>query len=447
MTEGPKLHDIEWYSEVPRSIWKHTTAGVVLVAVAFGGFGTWAATAPLAAAVIAQGSFVATGRNKVVQHFEGGIIKELLVKEGDQVVENQPLVLLDETAAKAKKRELFLRRVRLEATAARLAAQSEAADTMTLPDFLGDLKDDQDVSSLVLTQQLNFKAQRLKLATELSLLRQNIKALEFRSEGYSRQKEAVLRQLALLKDEYETKRVLLTKGLLRATEVKALQRAIADAEGQIGRLEAEVAETGAQLLKEQQEIARAEDTYREEALDRLQSIQGERDAVREQFREADDVLRRATIVAPVSGTVVRTYYHTTGGVIESGKGIMEILPAGVPLIIEAKVPRNEIDSVKIGQTSSIRLVALNQRTTPVIYGDVIYVSADALEDSKANPANNHDVYIARINVSSQELARVRGFTPQPGMPAEVMIQTAERTFFSYLVKPITDSMSRAFAER
>ena len=161
MPESPKLHDIEWYSEVPRSIWKHTTAGIVLVAVAFGGFGTWAATAPLAAAVIAQGSFVATGRNKVVQHFEGGIIKELLVKEGDQVVENQPLVLLDETAAKAKKRELFLRRVRLEATAARLVAQSEAADAMVLPDFLGELKEDQDVSSLVLTQQLNFKAQRL----------------------------------------------------------------------------------------------------------------------------------------------------------------------------------------------------------------------------------------------------------------------------------------------
>ncbi len=446
MSAVAKIHDLEWYSEVPRSVWKQTVAGLALTAIAFGGFGTWAATAPLAAAVIAQGSFVATGRNKIVQHFEGGIIKELLVNEGDQVVENQPLVRLDETASQAKKRELFLRRVRLEATAARLTAQSEAAETMKISTYLNDFRDDPDVSAIILTQQLNFKAQKMKLATELSLLKQNMKALEFRSEGYARHSEAMSRQLVLLKDEYDTKRVLLTKGLLRATEVRALQRAIADAEGQIGRLESEVAETGAELLKGQQEISHAEETYREEALDRLQSIQGDRDAAREQSREADDVLRRATILAPVSGTVVRTYYHTTGGVIESGKGIMEILPAGVPLILEAKVARNEIDSVKVGQKATVRLIALNQRTTPVLRGEVFYVSADAMEDSKAG-LSNHDVYITRINISPDEIARIKGFTPQPGMPAEIMIQTTVRTFFSYLAKPIMDSMSRAFTER
>lgn len=446
MSAVVKVHDLEWYSEVPRSVWKQTVAGLVLTAVAFGGFGTWAATAPLAAAVISQGSFVATGRNKVVQHFEGGIIKELLVKEGDQVVENQPLVLLDETAALSKKRELFLRRIRLEATAARLAAQAQGAENMEISGILEQFKDDPDVSSIVLTQQLNFKAQRIKLATELTLLRQNMKALEFRAEGYARHREAISRQLVLLQDEHETKRALLVKGLLRATEVKALQRAIADAEGQIGRLTSEIAETGAQSLKGQQQIAQAEEAYREDALDRLQSIQGERDAAREQSREADDVLRRTTILAPVSGTVVRTYYHTNGGVIESGKGIMEILPAAVPLIIEAKVRRNEIDSVKVGQKATVRLTALNQRTTPVLNGEVFYISADALEDNKMAMADQ-DVYIARIKVSSEEISRVKGFSPQPGMPAEIMIQTAVRTFFSYLVKPITDSMSRAFTER
>lgn len=125
---------------------------------------------------------------------------------------------------------------------------------------------------------------------------------------------------------------------------------------------------------------------------------------------------------------------------------MEILPAGVPLIIEAKVPRNEIDNVKVGQKATVRLTALNQRTTPILNGEVFYVSADALEDSKAGVVN-HDVYIARIHLSSDEIARVRGFTPQPGLPAEIMIQTSVRTFFSYIVKPITDSMSRAFSER
>ncbi len=178
----------------------------------------------------------------------------------------------------------------------------------------------------------------------------------------------------------------------------------------------------------------------------MQSIQSERDTVHEQLREADNILARATIDAPTTGTVIRIYYHTTGGVIESGKPILEILPAGVPLIIETQVPRNDIDSVKVGQIATIRLIALNQRTTPVLKGEVFYVSADALQDR--NPAGaSRDAYLARINVSPTELAKVHNFAPTPGMPAEVLIQTNERTFFSYIAKPVTDSMSRAFSEQ
>jgi HlyD family type I secretion membrane fusion protein len=446
MSDIAKVHDIEWYSDVPRSIWKQTTVGLVLLGVAFGGFGTWASTAPLAAAVIAQGRFVATGQNKIVQHLEGGIIKQILVNEGDQVKEAQPLVLLDETAAKSKKRELFLRRMRLDGTAARLTAQSDRQDNLVITDLLNNYRDDPDVWSILVSQQLNFKAGQLKLSSELSLLEQNVKALRFREEGYRRQRDATVLQVDLLKAEYQDKQLLLTKGLVRGNDVKAIQRAIAEAEGQVGRLEAEIAETQAQAVKEQQEILRTEGVYREEALDRLQAIQGERDVVREQLREAENVLQRATINSPVSGTVVRTHYHTTGGVIESGKAILEILPAGVPLLIEAQIRRNDIDSVKVGQVATVRLIALNQRTTPVLHGDVIYLSADALQDSKPGMAD-HDVYVARINVSPEEIARVHGFTPTPGMPVEVMIQTAERTFFSYIAKPVTDSMSRAFSEQ
>ncbi|MCV3739458.1 HlyD family type I secretion periplasmic adaptor subunit [Rhizobium sp. TRM96647] len=446
MSDIAKIQDIEWYSEVPRSIRRQMTAGIILLGATFGGFGAWAFTAPLAAAVIAQGSFVATGRNKVVQHYEGGIIKELLVSEGDEVVEGQPLVRLDETAALAKERELFLRRVRLEATAARLTSLFEDDEHMDISGIAEKHRNDPDVSSILMNQQLNFKALRLKQSNELSLLRQNIKALEFRSEGYARQRVSIIRQLELLGEEQESKKKLLAKALIRETELKAIQRAMADAEGQIGRLESEVAETQAQIVKGRQEIGSTEQTYREDALDRLQAIQGELDTVREQSRQAENVLRRVTINAPVTGTVVRTHYHTAGGVIESGKGIMEILPAGVPLIIEAQIPRNNIDSVSVGQTATVRLVALNQRTTPVLHGNLFYISADALEDSKPGmPA--HDVYLARVNIPAEEFAKVKGFHPTPGMPAEVMIQTEKRTFFSYIVKPITDSMSRAFTER
>lgn len=446
MSDIAKVHDIEWYADVPRSIRKQLAVGMILLCATFGGFGVWAFTAPLAAAVIAQGSFVATGRNKVVQHYEGGIIKELLVNEGDEVVEGQPLIKLDETAALAKERELFLRRIRLEATVARLTSQFEGDEQMEVSELLDKYRGDAEVWSIIVNQQLNFKAQRMKQSNELSLLSQNIKALEFRSVGYNRQRDAVIEQLSLLREEHQNKKKLVSMGLLRLTEMKALERAMADAQGQIGRLEAEVAETQAQIVKGQQEVSRAEVSYREDALDKLQAIQGDLDTVREQARQAENILKRVTIIAPVTGTVIRTYYHTPGGVIESGKGILEILPKGVPLIIEAQIPRNSIDSVAVGQTATVRLVALNQRTTPVLHGELFYISADALEDSKPGmPA--HDVYLARIDIPANELAKVKGFHPTPGMPAEVMIQTAQRTFFSYLVKPITDSMSRAFTER
>jgi HlyD family secretion protein len=447
-TDIAKVHDIEWYADVPRSIWKHTLFGFLLIAGALGGFSTWAFLAPLAAAVIAPGSFVATGQNKIVQHLEGGIIREILVNEGDHVKIDQPLLRLDETAARANERELFLRRARLEATVARVNAEVHGAEKITFPDIVEKNGNDPEIVSIVQSQNLNFEAWRTKLGSEIGLLVQNIESFRFRTEGYQRQLEAVREQLSLLQEEYDGKKSLLDKGLIRRTEIKSIQRAMADAEGQIGQLSAEIAETGAQITKQEQQISQTKDTYRQTALDELQNVEGELDAVREKSREAENVLRRATIDAPVSGTVVRMYYHTPGGVIESGKSILEILPADVPLIIEAQVSRTDIDDVKVGQNASVRLTALSQRTTPVLTGTVFYVSADALRDTSINVAltGPHEVYLARISLPPGELARVPGFAPTPGMPAEVLIQTAERSFFDYLTKPIRDSMARAFME-
>lgn len=445
MTDLAKIQDLTWYAEVPRSIWNQTVIGLALIALTFGGFGLWAFTAPLAAAIIAQGSFVATGKNKVIQHFEGGIIKEILVSEGDHVTAGQPLVRLDETAALANERQFFLRRARLEAIVARLSAQAHGLNAISLPEVLtANLKDDQEIAPIVQSQQLNFQTWRSKLDSDIGLLKRNIESLQFRSEGFQEQLKAVREQRSLLEEEYVGKKTLLGKGLIRKTEIKTIQRAIADAEGQIGRLMSEVSETGAQMLKQQQQVSQTEQSYREAALDELQKAEAELDTVREQLRGATNVLARATINAPVTGTVIRLHYHTSGGVIESGKPIMEILPADVPLIIEAQVLRTEIDNITVGQKATVRLTALNQRTTPVLNGEVFYLSADALPVQVQE--GTREVYLARVNLPASELARVHGFVVTPGMPAEILIQTAERTFFDYLTKPIRDSMARAFME-
>ncbi|WP_306150977.1 HlyD family type I secretion periplasmic adaptor subunit [Roseovarius sp. MMSF_3281] len=435
----------EWFDEVPRSIVRHTFLGILVIVLALGGFGAWAFRAPLAAAVITQGSFVATGNNQIVQHLEGGMIREILVGEGDFVKAGQPIMHLDETAAEAKLRELFLRRARLEILTARLLAEYRGAETFDIPRFLDGEQDDPAVQQILRNQTLNFEAARTKLNKDISVLERNIDALDSRLDGYSAQLSSLITQIALLDEDIEAQSILFEKGLSPKTRINSLRRAKADGTGQIGRLKAQLTETAAMRAKYQGEIEQARIAHQQAALDELQSAEAELDSVRENYRKAADVYRRSSINAPVSGTVVRMNYNTPGGVIESGKPIAEILPTSVPLIIETQVPRVDIDSVKLGQEATVRLTSLNQRTTPVLFGTVYYISADALpDDSELIP---QEVYLARVQLPASELSRVPGFTPTPGMPAEVMIQTAERTFFEYLSKPIVDSMQRAFREQ
>ncbi|WP_417701200.1 HlyD family type I secretion periplasmic adaptor subunit [Pseudophaeobacter sp.] len=435
----------EWYDDVPRSIKKHVSFGLFLMIFGLGSFGVWAFRAPLAAAVISQGSFVATGSNKIVQHLEGGIIKAILVEEGENVVAGQPIVLLDETSALATERELFLRQVRLEAMESRILAEYNRKDTLVYPARLEQLRSDYNVVAMLDGQQIVFDAATQQLKNEINLLEQSIEALKSRSVGYEKQLAATQAQLEILEEDSQAKEVLLEKGLVRKSEYNTLRRALAEAQGQIGRLQSEIDETASLSQRYQSQISQTINETQSAALDELQAVQSELESVREQARKAESILTRTEIVAPVSGTVVRLHYHTPGGVVESGKAILEILPTGEPLIIEAQIPRTEIDVVRKGQAATVRLTALNQRTTPILEGKVYYVSADAILDrSQELP---QEIYVARISVAPSELQRVRGFTPTPGMPAQIMIQTQNRTFIQYLMKPVADSMIRAFREQ
>ncbi len=435
----------EWHHEVPRSIRKHAIIGITLLVVAFGGFGAWAFRAPLAAAIIAQGSFVATGQNKIVQHLEGGIIEEIRVAEGDRIEAGDVILSLDETAAEANGRELFIRQARLEATSARLFAQYQALDDVTFPAHIEAARDDHEIAAILHGQELAFRVAKTSRENDISLLGSNISALAFRGEGYSVQLASHEDQLALLAEELEDKSRLLDQGLIRQSELNVLKRAVIETEGQIGRLKAEISEIEEIRIKYETQIQKALSQYRQAALDDLQGIQAELESIREKSRKAQSILRRSDVKAPVSGTVVRMHYHTPGGVIETGKPIAEILPSDAPLIIEVLISRTDIDDIQQGQTAVVRLSALNQRTTPVLEGEVIYISADAITDN--TDGTRREVYVARVNLSPEQLARVRGFVPTPGMPAEIMIQTATRTFAQYLTKPISDSMSRAFREQ
>ena len=448
MTDGTSMTTrdaAEWYAEVPRRVWGHAAAGFALIAVAFGGFGVWAFRAPLAAAVMAQGSFVATGQNKVVQHLEGGIIAEILIREGETVEAGAPLIRLDGTLASATRRELDLRRVRLEATEARLLAEHQGALGLLLPANLTVRRSDPEIAAILDGQENGFQVARSALANDLALISRNIEALSARRQGYDVQRRTLNAQSEILAEELASKQDLLDRGIISRDTVSALRRALLDAEGQGARLSAEISEIDTMEARFRTQMARTEDEYREAALTELQGIQAELESVREQMRKAENVLARTDLLAPVAGTVVRLYYHTAGGVIEPGRAVAEILPADAPLIVETLIPRGDIDSVQTGQEATIKLSGLNQRTTPVLTGRVDYVSADAVATGEA--AGGREAYVVRASLSRDELARVNHFTPKPGMPVEIMIRTETRSFAQYIAKPIVDSMSRAFREQ
>jgi HlyD family type I secretion membrane fusion protein len=439
-----RYHEVEWYREVPRSIRKQVMLGGALIVLVFGGFGTWGALAPLAAAVISPGTFVATGENKVIQHLEGGIIDTLSVRDGETVEANQTLMTLDDTAALTNMQQLMQREMRLRAILQRLSDQVADNKLMTEIPVAAYGEGATAMQEILIGQKAHFQAWREKLDNDLTLLTRNVEALTHRQNGEKGQISSMEAQRELLSAELETKTQLLDKGLITRSEVRQLQRAVADADGDIARLIAEVQEIDTQISRYTGEMIQVRDANRQSALSEIQNVQIELDTVREQIRQARSVLTRTTIRSPVSGVVVRTYYHTTGGVVESGKPIMEILPSGVPLIIETHIPRQKIDEVKQGGVVSVRLVALNQRTTPILEGRLDYVSADSILENSTQGAQ--EVYVARVSISPKQLAAIPNFAPTPGMPVEVMVQTAQRTFFEYLTKPIVDSMSRAFRE-
>jgi len=439
-----------WYADIPRSARTPTIFGVVVLFVSVFGFGVWGGTAPIAGAVVASGMFVATGQNKMIQHLEGGVIREIAVREGDIVEPNQTLIYLDETMPKAELRRLELRHTRLVAMDARLQGEMREQPEISFPESILASSHEPDVAMILDSQKLTFEARRKTLESEIATIKEGINALQERIGGSKIQIAGVHEQLRLLEEEIEGKTYLLKSGFVRKPELLALQRAYANLQGEIGRLQGEMGDAKERIARGLEQIVGVKKTAIKTAVEQLHDVRAELNDVRERIRGAKGVLDRIQITAPVKGVVVKLRYHTSGGVIEAGKNIMEILPLDAELIIEVRVRPQDIDNVKRGQAAMIRLTALSQRVTPMISGEVVYVSADALPDEKKGAAQQQqaasDIYVARVKLDARDVTTLQNFTPTPGMPAEVFITTMERTFFEYLTKPIRDSMARAFRE-
>lgn len=434
-----------WYASVPRSTGNHIMAGMVITAVAVLGFSAWSATAPIAGAIITSGAFVASGQNKTIQHLEGGVIREILVREGDVVEVGQTLLVLDDTTPRAEQRRLTLKQARLEAVEARLKAEINASETVDIPAHLLEA-DEPEVATIIENQRLTFRARRNSMMSEIAAIEEGINSLEEHLTGARTQLAAVKDQLILYEEEIGGKKGLLTSGLIRKSEVLQLQRARLGLQGEVGRLTGDIGDTRERIARSREQIAGVRNAAVKQAIEQLQDVRAEIFDTRERLMTARGILDRIRVAAPVRGAVVKMRYHTAGGVVEPGRSILEILPLREELLIEVRVRAQDIDSVKHGNLAMVRLTALNQRITPMISGEVVYVSADAISEEGRTDKASRDTYIARVRLSTEEVSTVANFTPTPGMPAEVYIRTADRTFFQYLTKPVRDTMSRAFRE-
>ena len=444
----------EWYRGVPLSAKWPIFTGLAILVVWLGCFGVWAGVAPLNSAVVASGTFVATGQNKLVQHFEGGIIREIAVKDGDVVEANQVLVRMDDTAANAKLRRLVLKKYRLLAMKARLEAEMNSSETIETPAAFSESARDPEIKAILERQRAELRARRASLATEESVLGKQIAGLEESIRGYQAQVQSTKDRIALFAEELKDKNSLLGQQLVRKSDVLALRRSEASLGGDLGEYLGRIADSKERIAQANERIAQLHSTALRDAIKELRETEADLDDVEEQIRAAQDVVDRVDVRSPVRGIVVKKNFHTPGGVVSPGAVILELLPIGEERIIEAHVNPKDISHVSVGQEALVRLSALNQRITPMVGASVIYVSADALAEqvqvkTEARPDSDtrREFYVVRVRLDQDDiLKRMPEFIPTPGMPADVYIKTGERTFFEYIMKPVFDSFSRAFRE-
>lgn len=441
-----------WHDGLNRSARLPIIAGAVVLASWIFGFGAWATLAPIDGAVVSTGSFVATGQNKVIQHLEGGIIRDILVKEGDIVEPGQTLVRLDDTAAVSRLRRLTLRQTRLLAMQARIKAEIAGADTVTYPDELLRNSADADIQDVIDRQNVEFQVRRKRLAGEVEVLNRERVSIEEGLAGFQSQLTAAEAQVDLFKAEREDKEKLQQQNLMRRTEVMAVQRAEARAVGDVGQLLGRLGDSKERIARAQQQIAQIYSAAAQRAVEELRATETELDDIREQIRSSKDVVDRIEIQAPVRGIVVRLNSHTTGGVLAPGSAVLELLPLNEELVLELRVAPGDVVHVKSGQEAQVRLSAVNQRIVPFLKAHVSYVSADAVSEQDfrrpGGLAGGPNGFVVRVRIDEGELSsKASGFVPIPGLPAEVFIKTGERTFAQYVTKPLRDSFARAFREQ
>jgi HlyD family secretion protein len=430
-------------SPMQRSIRAHLVAIAAAAIFLVCGVGVIGATTQLAGAVIAAGTLVVESNVKKVQHPTGGIVGELLVRDGSRVEAGDLLVRLDETMAKANLAMVNKSLAELLARRARLEGERDGADAVEFPEELLQGGAQPDIARVIAGERKLFELRRQAQEGQKAQLRERIAQLNEEVQGYVDQIAAKNKEVELVRRELEGVRELWQKNLIPINRVTALERDAARLEGERGQLISAIAQRKGKVSETELQILQIDRDLRSEVAKELADIRAKIAELIERKVTATDQLQRIDIRAPQSGVVHQLNLHTKGGVIAGGEQLMLIVPGNDHLIVEARVDPQSIDQVKLNQTAALRFPSFNQRTTPELNGYVNRIAADVIQDERTGLP----YYLVRITMPADEIKRLNGLKLVPGMPVESFIQTDERTMLSYLLKPLTDQARRAFREK
>lgn len=418
-------------------------AGLITILVTFGGFGAWAIFAPLHGAVMAAGQVKVENSRKTIQHLEGGIVSQILVKEGQFVKQGETLIVLESTQVDAQLNMVGDQLAVEQASAARLQAEKAGRGTIVFPAALVARSKEATIAEIMRNETALFNIRRQTLNSEIGLMQGQIAEVKREIAALDSQLKATDSTVGYLNEELAVNEKLAQKGFVAAPRLLEFKRSLSAQEDRRGEYNADVARAKQKINELGLRIASLRHEYSNQANNELKNSQDKVFDLQERQRVPQDAMRRQTITSPVAGRVVGLKVHTLGGVIGAREVLMDIAPEQGDLIIESRVQISDIDDLRLDMIAEVRLSAYKQRTTPLVQGKVISVGADSLIDE----STRLPYYLAMIKVDAKSLKQAGDdIHLYPGMPAEVYILTHSRTAMQYLLDPITDTLNRSFRE-
>ncbi len=406
------------------------------------GLGSWVTFAPLNGAVIAPGFVKVDMNRKTVQHQEGGLVQELLVRDGDHVEAGQPLLILKDVKVDATQ-DLFRTQLDSElAKAARLDAERTGQDAINFPAELGERAREARVAELLTREQAVFTAKRESMQEQLALIAAQARDIEAEVHARARQASSDQRSLSLQEQEIAANEAMVAKGYVSKSRLSELKRMASDYESRQSQNQAQLAQSRQRAAELRLRAAALRTNYMREAAEEHKQAVATVFDLRERLRPWVDARERQVVTAPVSGEVVNLRVSSPGAVIGPRDAILDIVPHEADLVVESKIRPEDINSVHAGALADVRLTSFKQRITPMVAAEVVYVSADRLEDQ----ATGAPYYQAHVKVTRAALHAAGINKLQAGLPAEVFVKTGERTALGYFLEPVTGFLSHALRE-